>query len=124
MWIFPHAVLSSDQTPPSNRETGSHICSFAIIAAHATLLPGVTIHNDALVGAGSVVTKDVGKYEVVLGNPARVHGDVREIKDKTTGETHYPWRYHFSRAMPWESDGFDNWYAGDEETKSLLFSNP
>ena len=44
----------------------------AWIGAGATILPGVTIGKYAIVGAASVVTHDVGDYEVVVGSPARV----------------------------------------------------
>lgn len=44
----------------------------ASIGSNATILGGVTIGEGALVGAGSVVTKDVASYTVVAGNPARV----------------------------------------------------
>lgn len=42
------------------------------IAARVIILPGVTVHKGAIVGAGAVVTKDVPEYAVVGGNPARV----------------------------------------------------
>ena len=48
------------------------------IAANVTLLPGVEIGEDALVGAGSVVTRSVPPRTVVVGSPARV---VRELRD-------------------------------------------
>jgi len=48
----------------------------ASIGANATILCGVTIGEYALVGAGSVVTKDVPDYTLVYGNPARVQGKV------------------------------------------------
>ena len=44
----------------------------AWIGAGATILPGVTVGRYAIVGAASVVTRDVGDYEVVVGNPARL----------------------------------------------------
>lgn len=44
----------------------------AWIGAHAIILPGVSIGRYAIVGAGSVVTKDVPDYGVAVGNPARV----------------------------------------------------
>lgn len=42
------------------------------VGANATLLPGVTIGDNAVVGAGSVVTKDVPENAVVVGNPAHI----------------------------------------------------
>ncbi|KAK4985047.1 hypothetical protein LTR66_000194 [Elasticomyces elasticus] len=42
------------------------------IGGNAIILPGVTVGKGAVVGAGSVVTKDVSQYTVVAGNPARV----------------------------------------------------
>ena len=42
------------------------------IAAHATILPGVTIGEGAVVGACAVVAKDVPPWSVVVGNPAQV----------------------------------------------------
>lgn len=46
------------------------------IGANVTIVCGVTIGEYAMVGAGSVVTKDVPPYSLVYGNPARVHGKV------------------------------------------------
>jgi acetyltransferase-like isoleucine patch superfamily enzyme len=42
------------------------------IGANVTILKGVTIGNDAVVGAGSVVTKDVPERAIAVGNPAKV----------------------------------------------------
>ncbi len=55
----------------------------ASIGSNATILAGVTIGTEALVGAGAVVTRDVPDYAVVVGVPARVIGDTREKKPKT-----------------------------------------
>lgn len=49
-----------------------HICRRAWIGAGATILPGVTVGENAVVGAGSVVTHDVEPDTVVAGNPARL----------------------------------------------------
>lgn len=46
--------------------------------ANVTVLPGVTIGDEAVVGAGAVVTKDVPARAVVLGVPAKQVGTVPE----------------------------------------------
>ncbi len=45
------------------------------IGSSAIILPGVTIGNNAIIGAGSVVTKDVDEYTIVAGVPAIKIGD-------------------------------------------------
>ncbi len=55
----------------------------ASIGSNATVVCGVTIGAQALVGAGAVVTRDVPDHAVVAGNPARVIGDVRERRAAT-----------------------------------------
>ena len=54
----------------------------ATIGANATILCGVTVGEYALVGAGSVVTRDVPAYALVYGNPARVRGKVNMEGEK------------------------------------------
>ena len=54
----------------------------ASIGANATIVCGVTIGEYALVGAGSVVTRDVPPYSLAYGNPAKVHGKVNEAGEK------------------------------------------
>lgn len=44
----------------------------AKIGNNATLLPGITIYEDAIIGAGTVVTKDVAAQRTAVGNPARI----------------------------------------------------
>lgn len=50
---------------------GVKVCNDVWIGDGAIVLPGVVIHNGAVVGAGSVVTRDVEAYSIVAGNPAR-----------------------------------------------------
>jgi UDP-2-acetamido-3-amino-2,3-dideoxy-glucuronate N-acetyltransferase len=49
----------------------------ASIGSNATILPGITIGEGAMIGAGAVVTRDVPDYAVAVGVPARIVGDVR-----------------------------------------------
>ena len=42
------------------------------IGAHSVILPGVTIGDHVVIGAGSVVTKDIPSYSLAVGNPCRV----------------------------------------------------
>lgn len=124
VWIFPHAVLTDDPTPPSEHFMGAHIHSFAIIAAGAVIIPGIEVGSDSLVGAGAVVTKSVEPYTLVIGNPAKAVNDVRNLKNKVTGEPAYPWREHFKRAMPWSESDFQSWYENlsiEEKEQYQLF---
>lgn len=52
----------------------------ASIGSNATIMGGVTVGANALVGAGAVVTKDVPDFAIVAGVPAQVVGDTRETK--------------------------------------------
>lgn len=118
VWIFPYVVLTNDPTPPSEDFLGVTVRAFAIIATGAVIMPGIEIQNDALVGAGAIVTKDVLQYAVVAGNPGKQIADIRNVKNKITGEPAYPWRHHFKRAMPWSESDFTTWYNSlDIKTK-------
>lgn len=76
VFIGPNATFSNDLYPKSKQYpaqfNGVTIHNGASIGANATLLPGITIGEKAMVGAGAVVTKDVPNRAVVVGNPAKV----------------------------------------------------
>jgi acetyltransferase-like isoleucine patch superfamily enzyme len=109
VFIYPYVVLTNDPTPPSNLCVGPEIGDFSQVAVFSVLLPGVKIGKHVLVGAGSIVGKDVADYQLVLGSPAKAIKDVREIKSRETGEAHYPWPNRFDRGMPWANQDFDEW---------------
>ena len=82
-WIGPNAVITNAAYPLSpnvkNELKGALIKKNAKVGANATLLPGVTIGENSLVGAGAVVTKDVPANKVVAGNPAKIINDVSNL---------------------------------------------
>ena len=61
---------------------GNHV----FLGANATVLPGVTIGDGAVIGAGSVVTHDVPAGTVAVGVPARVIGTTQELKERAEAE--------------------------------------
>jgi UDP-2-acetamido-3-amino-2,3-dideoxy-glucuronate N-acetyltransferase len=75
VFIGPNVTFTNDKYPISKNETyvllKTLIARGASIGANATILPGITIGEKAIVGAGSVVTRDVAPHTTVIGNPAR-----------------------------------------------------
>ena len=71
---FPRATNldGSMQTAEDWNVVETLVCEGASIGTSATILCGITIGKNAIVGAGSVVTKDVPPDAVVAGNPARI----------------------------------------------------
>jgi acetyltransferase-like isoleucine patch superfamily enzyme len=82
-WIGPNVVFTNAKYPVSpgvkDSLVGPIIRKGAIIGANVTLLPGVTVGERALIGAGSVVVRDVPAGAVVVGNPARVTRQISEL---------------------------------------------
>lgn len=110
-WIFPYVILTNDPNPPSEDLLGVTVEEFAIVATSTVVLPGKTIGEGALVGAGSVVTKDVGANMIAVGNPAREKGSTEKIRNDVTGRQVYPWQYTFDRGMPWQGIGYEKWLS-------------
>lgn len=81
VFIGPNATFTNDLMPRSKHYPeqyhGVVIEEGASIGANATLLPGITIGANSMVGAGAVVVSDVPANSVVVGNPAKV---IRSIK--------------------------------------------
>lgn len=77
--IFTHsthlAVLAEDKSLVQREPV--RIGSNVYIGSRAVIMPGVSIGDRVVVGAGSLVTKDIGSDRVAFGSPARVVGRVR-----------------------------------------------
>lgn len=82
-WLGPNVVLTNAKYPqsPNAKKSlkGPTVRIKAIIGANSTLLPGVVIGENSLVGAGSVVTRNVPPETVVAGNPARIVNEIAEL---------------------------------------------
>ncbi len=96
VFIGPNAAFANDPFPRSGQHPlellRTDVRGGASIGANATLLPGVTIGRNAMVGAGAVVTHDVPANAKVAGNPARIIGYVDDVHIRqTSGDaTHVP----------------------------------
>ena len=88
VFIGPHVCFTNDLHPRAINPDGTLkaaddwlltrtlICKGASLGANSTIVCGVTIGQWAMIGSGSVVTRNVPDYALVYGNPARMHGYV------------------------------------------------
>lgn len=75
VFIGPSVTFTNDKYPKAHGDwtlLETRVKKFASIGARSVINPGITIGENALIGAGSVVTKDVPDHAIVFGNPARV----------------------------------------------------
>lgn len=76
VFIGSNVTFTNDRYPRSGAKDWilerTYIRKGAVIGAGSTILPGITIGENAKVGAGSVVTKDVPPNAIVYGNPAKI----------------------------------------------------
>lgn len=91
VFIGPHACFVNDKYPRATvkgklKEKGEDwvaertvVKKGASIGANATILGGVTIGENSIIGAGSVVTKDIPPNVIATGNPAKVIGKIKDL---------------------------------------------
>lgn len=76
VFIGPCATFANDKMPRSKQYPEEFLTTVlkqgCSLGANCTILPGITIGRNAMVGAGAVVTTDVPDNAVVVGNPARI----------------------------------------------------
>lgn len=91
VFVGPNAVFTNDYYPraqnPDWSVTPTQIRRGASLGANCTVVCGHTVGEYAMVGAGSVVTKDVPAYALYVGNPGRVVGRVCRCGARADGGT-------------------------------------
>ena len=113
VFVGPGVILANDRLPRAINPDGSLksdadwevsptlVRRGASIGAGAVILPGVTIGEFAMIGAGALVTHDVPSHGLVYGNPARLHGYVCRCGRPL----------HRSKADEWRCDCCDESYT-------------
>lgn len=100
VFLGPNVVFTDDPHPPCPRyqdcRGGAVVEDLVKIGANSTILPGVRIGRNSLIGAGSVVAADVPPGMVAAGSPARV---LKRIEDLVC------WPGHFPHPYAWEPYG-------------------
>lgn len=88
VFLGPCVAFTNDKRPRSLQHLAAYpktrLLKGCSIGANATLLPGITIGEWAMVGAGSVVTRDVPAHALVYGNPARIEGWVCQCGERVS----------------------------------------
>lgn len=87
VFLGPSCVLTNDLNPRAEyskhgKYINTYIERFASIGANATIVCGNRIGHHALVGAGAVVTKNVPPYKIVVGNPAKIIGEIDKFGNR------------------------------------------
>jgi len=76
VFVGPNATFTNDPFPRSRRRPQRFATTLvkkgASIGANATILPGITIEEEVMIGAGTVVTQNVPRNAIVMGNPGRI----------------------------------------------------
>lgn len=90
VFVGPNASFTNDRIPRAfNTEwevIPTRVANGASIGANATIVCGITIGEFSMVAAGSVVTKDVPPYMLVMGNPARLVARIDKEGRRIAGE--------------------------------------
>lgn len=91
VWISSRCTILCHKRDISNYHVGDiyrdnpskiqdvHICRNAAVGMCSTIMPGVTIGEGAVIGTGSLVTKDVPAWSIAVGRPAKV---IKELKNE------------------------------------------
>jgi acetyltransferase-like isoleucine patch superfamily enzyme len=98
VFLAPGVVLANDPHPgapdPKRCMKGPTIRRGAQIGCNVTILPAVVIGEHALIGAGSVVTRDIPARSLAYGNPARVVKTLDQVRCRA--RDHRPYDFLFA----------------------------
>lgn len=83
---FTNVKMPRAKYPTGGKYSETKVKTGATIGAHSVIVCGVTVGKWVMVGAGSVVTKDVPDFALIYGNPAEIHGWVCECGEKLPDE--------------------------------------
>ncbi len=100
VWILPYAIFTNDPHPPSEVLVGARACKYSVISASAVIMPGINLGEHCVVGAASVVTKDIPNGMLAFGQPAKIIGPANKVAHRSLNQNAYPWPEHFKRGYP------------------------
>ena len=106
VWVYPYVVTTNDPYPPMANLVGVTLKKYSQVATGSIVMPGKIVGENALVGAMTLVNKDVLEERVVVGIPGKDRGSVRDLEDNNHKKI-YPWRDHLKgfRGYPWQKKG-------------------
>jgi len=94
VFIGPNVTFANDVFPRSKQYPEKYLQTYvkrgASVGANATILPGITIGRNAMIGGGAVVTRDVPPNAIAVGNPAYITGYVSSIPAKQPSKLEVP----------------------------------
>ena len=90
VFIGPNVTFTNDFTPRSKQYPNEFLKTLikkgTSIGANATIIGGITLGEYSMIGAGSVVTKDIKNHELWYGNPAKFQGYVCKCGNKCSSD--------------------------------------
>ena len=100
-WLMPCVTTLNDPHPPSDVSLPPRVEDRAIVSANVTLMPGIVVGPDAVIGANSLVTRSVGPGLIATGHPAVVQGPASAVRHRyEPNRSAYPWEYPMNPRPP------------------------
>ncbi|WP_434931427.1 WxcM-like domain-containing protein [Shewanella sp. HL-SH5] len=101
VFIGPNVTFTNDKRPRSKVYPDAYLKTVvkkgSSIGANATILPGITIGENSMVGAGSVVTRNIPDNAIVMGNPAKITGYVATSAETIIPSNNFGLKYQESK---------------------------